>query len=385
MEQRRQRLAILGSTGSIGTQTLDVVRAYPTHFEVTTLTAHHNWELLATQAIEFEVDSVVISDPKHYIPLKEALSAHPIKVYAGTQALEQVVTSEQVDTVVMALVGYSGLFPTVQALKHGKKVALANKETLVVAGEIVMALSAQYNAPIIPVDSEHSAIFQCLVGEVSPVEKVILTASGGPFLHKTAQELAHVSIADTLNHPYWEMGAKVTVDSASLMNKGFEVIEARWLFGLRADQIEVVIHPGSVVHSFVQFADGALKAQLGTPDMHLPIQYALTFPRRMAMGGKRIDFARLGALSFYAPDMERFPNLALAYDCLRQGGNAGAILNAANEVAVAAFLAGQIPFTRIPQINAQTLNQATAHTHPTLEDYRLSDAEARAIAQSYVK
>ena len=306
--ERKQRLAVMGSTGSIGTQTLDIVRNYPDRFEITTLTANNQWQVLAEQAREFMPDSVVIANDTYYTPLKEALSSLPIKVYAGNDALEQVVCSEAVDTVVMALVGYSGLFPTVSALKHGKKVALANKECLVVAGEIVTALSAKHRAPILPVDSEHSAIFQCLVGEHSPIDKIILTASGGPFLHKTAAELEEVSIADALNHPYWNMGAKVTIDSASLMNKGFEVIEARWLFDLRPEQIEVVIHPRSVIHSMVQFADGAIKAQLGTPDMHLPIQYALSFPERLPLTGPRVDFPTLGKLEFFKPDTNRFPN-----------------------------------------------------------------------------
>lgn len=380
--ERKQRLAVMGSTGSIGTQTLDIVRNYPDRFEITTLTANNQWQVLAEQAREFMPDSVVIANDTYYTPLKEALSSLSIKVYAGNDALEQVVCSEAVDTVVMALVGYSGLFPTVSALKHGKKVALANKECLVVAGEIVTALSAKHRAPILPVDSEHSAIFQCLVGEHSPIDKIILTASGGPFLHKTAAELEEVSIADALNHPYWNMGAKVTIDSASLMNKGFEVIEARWLFDLRPEQIEVVIHPRSVIHSMVQFADGAIKAQLGTPDMHLPIQYALSFPERLPLAGPRVDFPTLGKLEFFKPDTNRFPNLELAFECLRRGGNAGAILNAANEVAVAAFLGGEIRFIDIPRINTTTLANSTFIEHPTLEEYRQTDHEAREIARS---
>ena len=380
--ERKQRLAVMGSTGSIGTQTLDIVRNYPDRFEITTLTANNQWQVLAEQAREFMPDSVVIANETYYTPLKEALSSLPIKVYAGSDALEQVVCSEAVDTVVMALVGYSGLFPTVSALKHGKKVALANKECLVVAGEIVTALSAKHRAPILPVDSEHSAIFQCLVGEHSPIDKIILTASGGPFLHKTAAELEEVSIADALNHPYWNMGAKVTIDSASLMNKGFEVIEARWLFDLRPEQIEVVIHPRSVIHSMVQFADGAIKAQLGTPDMHLPIQYALSFPERLPLAGPRVDFPTLGKLEFFKPDTNRFPNLELAFECLRRGGNAGGILNAANEMAVAAFLKGEIRFIDIPRINTTTLEKSTFIEHPTLEEYRQTDQEAREIARS---
>lgn len=382
MTQSKQRLAVLGSTGSIGTQTLDIVRRYGDRFEITTLSAHSNWKKLVEQAVEFTPDNVVIADKTHYTAVRDALADHPVKVYAGSDALEQVVCSEQVDTVVMALVGYSGLFPTVSALKHGKKVALANKECLVVAGEIVTRLSAEHRAPIIPVDSEHSAIFQCLTGEHSAVEKVILTASGGPFLHRPAEELERVSVEEALNHPSWCMGAKVTIDSASLMNKGFEVIEARWLFGLRPEQIDVVIHPRSVIHSMVQFGDGAVKAQIGTPDMHLPIQYALTFPQRLPLQGPRIDFCKLGCLEFFEPDPMRFPNLALAFECLRRGGNAGAVLNAANEVAVAAFLDRKIRFTDIARINEETLGRTTLRKCVSLEEYRRTDREARQTALS---
>ena len=382
MTQSKQRLAVLGSTGSIGTQTLDIVRRYGDRFEITTLSAHSNWKKLVEQAVEFTPDNVVIADKTHYTAVRDALADHPVKVYAGSDALEQVVCSEQVDTVVMALVGYSGLFPTVSALKHGKKVALANKECLVVAGEIVTRLSAEHRAPIIPVDSEHSAIFQCLTGEHSAVEKVILTASGGPFLHRPAEELERVSVEEALNHPSWCMGAKVTIDSASLMNKGFEVIEARWLFGLRPEQIDVVIHPRSVIHSMVQFGDGAVKAQIGTPDMHLPIQYALTFPQRLPLQGPRIDFCKLGCLEFFEPDPMRFPNLALAFECLRRGGNAGAVLNAANEVAVAAFLDRKIRFTDIARINEETLGRTTLSECVSLEEYRRTDREARQTALS---
>ena len=382
MTQSKQRLAVLGSTGSIGTQTLDIVRRYGDRFEITTLSAHSNWNKLVEQAVEFTPANVVIADKTHYTAVRDALADHPVKVYAGSDALEQVVCSEQVDTVVMALVGYSGLFPTVSALKHGKKVALANKECLVVAGEIVTRLSAEHRAPIIPVDSEHSAIFQCLTGEHSAVEKVILTASGGPFLHRPAEELERVSVEEALNHPSWCMGAKVTIDSASLMNKGFEVIEARWLFGLRPEQIDVVIHPRSVIHSMVQFGDGAVKAQIGTPDMHLPIQYALTFPQRLPLQGPRIDFCKLGCLEFFEPDPMRFPNLALAFECLRRGGNAGAVLNAANEVAVAAFLDRKIRFTDIARINEETLGRTTLRECVSLEEYRRTDREARQTALS---
>lgn len=381
----KQRLAILGSTGSIGTQTLDIVRNYPDRFEVTTLSANRQWQKLAEQAIEFLPDNVVIADKQYYPQLCNALIDYPIKVYAGSESLEQVVCSTEVDTVVMALVGYSGLFPTAQALRHGKKVALANKECLVVAGEIITRLSTEHHAPILPVDSEHSAIFQCLAGENAPIDKIILTASGGPFLHKTIEEMEQVGIEQALNHPNWHMGAKVTIDSASLMNKGFEVIEARWLFGLRPEQIDVVIHPGSIIHSMVQFQDGAIKAQIGTPDMHLPIQYALTFPQRLPLVGKRLDFCTLRRLEFFKPDTQRFPNLRLAFECLKTGGNAGAILNAANEVGVAAFLAEKIRFTDIARINEETLNRIPATHCKTLEEYEQTDREAREMASSLIK
>lgn len=380
----KQRLAILGSTGSIGTQTLDIVRNYPDRFEVTTLSANRQWQKLAEQAIEFLPDNVVITDKQYYPQLCNALIDYPIKVYAGSESLEQVVCSTEVDTVVMALVGYSGLFPTAQALRHGKKVALANKECLVVAGEIITRLSTEHHAPILPVDSEHSAIFQCLAGENAPIDKIILTASGGPFLHKTIEEMEQVGIEQALNHPNWHMGAKVTIDSASLMNKGFEVIEARWLFGLRPEQIDVVIHPGSIIHSMVQFQDGAIKAQIGTPDMHLPIQYALTFPQRLPLVGKRLDFCTLRRLEFFKPDTQRFPNLRLAFECLKTGGNAGAILNAANEVGVAAFLAEKIRFTDIARINEETLNRIPATHCKTLEEYEQTDREAREMASSLI-
>ena len=374
----------MGSTGSIGTQTLDIVRNYPDRFEVTTLSANRQWQKLAEQAIEFLPDNVVIADKQYYPQLCNALIDYPIKVYAGSESLEQVVCSTEVDTVVMALVGYSGLFPTAQALRHGKKVALANKECLVVAGEIITRLSTEHHAPILPVDSEHSAIFQCLAGENAPIDKIILTASGGPFLHKTIEEMEQVGIEQALNHPNWHMGAKVTIDSASLMNKGFEVIEARWLFGLRPEQIDVVIHPGSIIHSMVQFQDGAIKAQIGTPDMHLPIQYALTFPQRLPLAGKRLDFCTLRRLEFFKPDTQRFPNLRLAFECLKTGGNAGAILNAANEVGVAAFLAEKIRFTDIARINEETLNRIPATHCKTLEEYEQTDREAREMASSLI-
>ena len=335
------------------------MRNYPERFEITTHRAIGKRSRHC--AVRIAPDNAVIANERFYTPLREALSSQPIKVYAGEQALEQVVRSEAVDTVVMALVGYSGLFPTVSALLHGKKVALANKECLVVAGEIITALSAEHRAPILPVDSEHSAIFQCLVGEPSPVEKVILTASGGPFLHKTAAELEKVSVEDALNHPCWTMGAKVTIDSASLMNKGFEVIEAKWLFGLRPDQIDVLIHPRSVIHSMVQFADGAVKAQLGTPDMHLPIQYALSFPERMPLDGPRIDFAELGCLEFFKPDTARFPNLGLAFECLRRGTRGNPQCCERN--CGSAFSDGQIGFHPISRISTPKPSHGPPQSH----------------------
>lgn len=381
----KQKLAILGSTGSIGTQTLEIVDAYPENFEVNTLTANDNWQLLAQQAIKYQPDSVVIANETHYKQLKDELSGHLIKVYAGSDAVEQVVESSEVDTVVTALVGYSGLFPTVNAIKHSKKIALANKETLVVAGEIVMALADKYNAPILPVDSEHSAIFQSLVGEVSPIEKIIITASGGPFLRKTKAELESVTVKDALRHPNWVMGNKITIDSATLMNKGFEVIEARWLFDLKPSQIEVVVHPGSVIHSMVQFADGAIKAQMGVPDMKLPIQYALTFPLRYKINDSRFNFTNGTVFEFFTPDYDRFPLLRLAYESLERGGNMACVINSANEIAVREFLNGKISFTDISSIIHKTVETVEFVKHPTLDEYKLIDAESRKVAQGFVK
>lgn len=381
----KQKLAILGSTGSIGTQTLEIVDAYPENFEVNTLTANDNWQLLAQQAIKYQPDSVVIANETHYKQLKDELSGHLIKVYAGSDAVEQVVESSEVDTVVTALVGYSGLFPTVNAIKHSKKIALANKETLVVAGEIVMALADKYNAPILPVDSEHSAIFQSLVGEVSPIEKIIITASGGPFLRKTKAELESVTVKDALRHPNWVMGNKITIDSATLMNKGFEVIEARWLFDLKPSQIEVVVHPGSVIHSMVQFADGAIKAQMGVPDMKLPIQYALTFPLRYKINDSRFNFTNGTVFEFFTPDYDRFPLLRLAYESLERGGNMACVINSANEIAVREFLNSKISFTDISRIIHKTVETVEFVKHPTLDEYKLIDAESRKVAQGFVK
>lgn len=376
----KQKIALLGSTGSIGRQTLDVVRTYSDDFEITALSSNRNWELLARQAVEFGADSVVIADKRYYPPLSEALAGEPVKVYAGADALCQVVGGSGVDVVINALVGYAGLAPTVSTLEAGKKLALANKESLVVAGDIVMKMARERQLPVIPIDSEHSAIFQCLAGETSPPYKLILTASGGPFRNMPAEEMAGVTVEQALAHPNWAMGPKISIDSATMLNKGFEVIEAHWLFGIAPAQIEVVVHPQSIVHSLVEFADGALKAQLGTPDMHLPIQYALTFPHRWTIPGERFDMTACGTLTFMPPDMERFPSLGLAYRALEAGGNSGCILNAANEVAVAAFLERKIGFTDIPRVIEHTMGKASLVSRPTLDDYRQSNDEARGIA-----
>lgn len=379
-----QRIALLGSTGSIGTQTLEIIRASEGVFGAEVLTANSNWEQLARQAVEFMPDSVVIADEKYYRPLSDALGKYPIKVYAGAESLEQVVVGSNTDVVVNALVGYPGMMPSVAAVKAGKKLALANKESLVVAGKIIMEQAAANNAPIIPVDSEHSAIFQSLVGEVSPVRRLILTASGGPFRRTPAAELAGVTVEQTLQHPNWEMGAKITVDSATLVNKGFEVIEAHWLFGLPADKIDVIVHPQSVVHSMVEFEDGAIKAQLGTPDMRLPIQYALTFPARIDFGGERFDFMKNPSFTFEPVDEMKFPALGIAYDCLRRGGTAPCVLNAANDVAVAAFLAGRIGYRDIVNIIEKTLAKAGFVAVPSLDDLVGMNSEAGRLAESFL-
>ena len=377
----KRQIALLGSTGSIGTQALDVVRDNTDRFEIYALVARQNVDLLAQQAREFRPEVVVIADEQYYAPLKEALADLPMKVWAGTDAIADVVQMAPVDVVLTAMVGYAGLRPTLAALEAGKAVALANKETLVVAGELVTATARRTGAPILPVDSEHSAIFQCLVGQdASAVEKVILTASGGPFRTTTREALADVTPAEALRHPNWSMGAKVTIDSASMMNKGFEMIEARWLFGLLPEQIEVVVHPQSIVHSMVQFADGAVMAQLGTPDMHLPIAYALAYPHRLRSAAPLLDFAQLSTLIFEAPDRERFRNLDYAYEAARRGGNMPCILNAADEVAVAAFLSGKIGFLAMSDLIAETMARTTFIATPTYDDYVLTDAEARRIA-----
>ena len=381
----KQRLALLGSTGSIGQQTLDIVRQRPDEFEVTTLTAARSWERLVEQAKEFLPDNVVIADRSLYGVVSEALKDEPVKVYAGDEALSQVVASGEVDTVVNALVGYAGMLPSLSAVRAGKRLALANKESLVVAGELIMKEAAERNVPILPIDSEHSAIFQCLLGEVSPVRRVIITASGGPFLRTPAEELKNVTVEQALAHPNWSMGAKITIDSSTLVNKGFEVIEAKWLFGLKPEQIDVLVHPQSIVHSMVEFDDGAIKAQLGAPDMHLPIQFALRFPHRGECGESRFSFADNPTLTFERVDDVRFPMLNTAYECLRKGGNSCCVMNGANEVAGASFLGGRIKYIDIPHVIQQTLSRATFVAHPSVEDYALSNEESRRIAEEIVR
>ena len=379
----KKQIAILGSTGSIGTQALKVIEEHPDLYEAYALTANNSVELLANQARKFMPDAVVIANEQRYPELKEALKDLPIKVYAGHDALCEIVTAKPVDIVLASMVGYAGLQPTMNAIKAGKTIALANKETLVVAGELINDLAQRYQAPILPVDSEHSAIFQCL--EINnPVEKVILTASGGPFRTFTREQLATVTKEQALKHPNWKMGAKITIDSASMMNKGFEVIEAKWLFGVRPDQIEVVVHPQSLIHSMVEFEDGAVKAQLGVPDMRLPIQYAFSYPKRLHSSFGRIDFMKCHELTFEAPDKDKFRNLALAYEALHQGGNMPCIVNAANEVVVAAFLNDRISFLGMSDVIEKTMQRVQFIKTPTYSDYVETDAEARRIAEELV-
>ena len=377
-----KQIAILGSTGSIGTQTLDVVRQHPTEFGVYALTAHRSVELLIEQALEFNPAVVCIADESCYPRLREALSDLPIRVMAGERALEELVTMPAIDVVVAAMVGYAGLPPTIAAIKAKKTIALANKETLVVAGEITCRLAQRHKVSILPVDSEHSAIFQSLVGEdMASVEKLLLTASGGPFRTFSLEKMQHVTAAQALQHPNWEMGAKITIDSASMMNKGFEVIEARWLFDIPVEKIQVLVHPQSVVHSAVQFVDGSVKAQLGTPDMRMPIQYALTYPKRWQSDVPRLDLFANNQLTFEAPDMKRFPNLALAYEAMNRGGNVPCVLNAANEVVNLAFREGKCGFLQMSDVIAQTMTKTTFIVEPTYEDYVQTDKEARRIAK----
>jgi 1-deoxy-D-xylulose-5-phosphate reductoisomerase len=381
-----KQIAILGSTGSIGTQTLDVVRQHPEAFSVYALSAHRSIDLLIKQALEFNPAVVCIADETYYRPLCEALSDLPIRVLAGEKALAEMVTMPAIDVVVAAMVGYAGLRPTIEAIKAKKTIALANKETLVVAGEIIDRLAKRYKVDILPVDSEHSAIFQSLVGEdMTSVEKLLLTASGGPFRNFTLEQMQHVTASEALRHPNWEMGAKITIDSASMMNKGFEVIEARWLFDIPVDKIQVLVHPQSVVHSAVQFVDGSVKAQLGTPDMRMPIQYALTYPERWMSDVARLDLFATQSLTFEEPDLKRFPNLALAYEAMNKGGNMPCVLNAANEVVNLAFREGQCGFMQMSNVIAKTMEKTMFITEPTYEDYVQTDKEARKIALELLK
>ena len=384
-DNRKRSIAILGSTGSIGTQTLQVVEEHPEIFEVYAITANTRVDELIAQARKFMPEAVVIADESKYPKLKEALSDLPIKVYGGYEAICQIVESKPIDIVVTAMVGFSGLRPTINAIKAGKAIALANKETMVVAGELINALAIEHRTPILPVDSEHSAIFQCLAGEMhNKVEKLILTASGGPFRTFTKEQMEHVTRQQALKHPNWSMGAKITIDSASMMNKGFEVMEAKWLFGVGAEDIEVVVHPQSVIHSMVQFEDGAIKAQLGTPDMRLPIMYALTYPARLSSSFERIDWNTLKELTFEKPNLELFPNLQHAYTALAQGGNIPCVVNAANEICVAAFLEERIKFTDMPKLIERAMEKATYILKPTLDDYLETDREIREMVKNWI-
>ena len=379
----KQRLAILGSTGSIGVQTLDIVRENPDRFEARILTAHGNWEQLARQAREFDADTVVIADKRYYTPLREALSDTDTKVFAGEEAVAQVAASGAADVVVNALVGYAGLAPTVAALEAGRKLALANKESLVVAGAYVMPLARERRAPV-PIDSEHSAIFQCLAGERAAVRRLIITCSGGSFRDLPREALASVTVEQALHHPQWHMGAKITIDSSTLVNKGFEVIEAHWLFGTPAERIDVVMHPQSIIHSMVEFDDGAIKAQLGTPDMRMPISYALFFPERAHRPQERFSFVEHPQLTFAEVDRVKYPALDIAYDCLRRGGTAACTMNGANEEAVAAFLAGRCAWLDIVRAIEYALGHAAFVAAPTLDDYAAANDEARTLAARFL-
>lgn len=384
-DQHIKRIAIFGSTGSIGTQALDVIAANPDKFSAEVLTAQNNEELLIQQALKFTPNIVVIGDEKKYLKVKEALAATNTKVFTGEKALEEVAAMDAYDLMLAAIVGYAGLKPTLNAISNGKAVALANKETLVVAGDIVMKKAVEKRVPIIPVDSEHSAIFQCLVGETrNPMEKVILTASGGPFLGRKPNFLVNVKREHALQHPNWNMGAKVTIDSATLMNKGLEMIEAKWLFNLKPEQIQVLIHPQSIIHSMVQFEDGSIKAQLGLPDMRLPIQYAMAFPKRIFNGLPRYDFKKISTLTFEEPDMKTFRNLALAVEALQKGGNLPCIMNAANEIAVYAFLRNRIGFLDMTDVIEKTMQKIPFISKPSLEEYFESDGEARTYAADMI-
>lgn len=381
----QKNIAILGSTGSIGTQTLDIIRDFPQRFKATVLTARNNWQLLVKQALEFKPDVVVIANDDHYNKVKEALKDKNIKILSGPESIESVVTLPQVDMVITAMVGYSGLLPTVSAIKSGKTIGLANKETLVVAGEIITKLVKDCNSRIIPVDSEHSAIFQCLVGEEhSSMKKILLTASGGPFRTYSKELLESVTAKDALKHPNWNMGNKVTIDSASMMNKGFEMIEAKWLFDCEPQNIQILVHPQSIVHSMVEFSDGSIKAQLGVPDMRIPIQYALGYPQRLKSDKYLLDWRKVTQLTFEEPDLVKFPLLRLAFEAIEKGGNMPCILNAANEVAVKYFLTGKIKFTQMPVIAQMAMNKVSFIANPDIEDLIATNSEAVKIAEEWV-
>ncbi len=384
---KKKQIAILGSTGSIGTQALQVIAEHSDRYEVYCLTANNRVEQLAQQAHQFRPAAIVIANESRYDELKRLTDDLPdVKVYAGAQALNEIVEAKPIDIVLTAMVGFAGLAPTIHAIKARKTIALANKETLVVAGELIGSLATQYHAPILPVDSEHSAIFQSLVGEdANPIDKILLTASGGPFRTFTAAQLAQVTKADALRHPTWDMGAKITIDSATMMNKGFEVIEAKWLFGVKASQIEVLVHPQSIVHSAVQFVDGAVKAQLGVPDMRLPIQYAFSYPERLTLSGERLDLFKARNLEFFEPDLEKFRCLALAFEAIRKGGNMPCIVNAANEVVNRGFLEDRCGFLQMGDIIAETMQRCTFDASPTYDTYIATDAEARRIAGELMK
>ncbi len=384
-DKKKRGIAILGSTGSIGTQALEVIESHLDKFELIALSAENNVELLIRQAKKFKPDSVVIGNEKHYNFLKNALADDFIKVYAGKDAITQIVEHSGIDIVLTAMVGYAGLLPTVNAIKSGKRIALANKETLVVAGDLITRLSKEYKAEIIPVDSEHSAIFQCLAGELhNEIEKIYLTASGGPFRTYSLEEMKNIKLNQALNHPTWNMGAKITIDSASMMNKGLEAIEAKWLFDLKPEQIDVIIHPQSIIHSIVQFEDGSMKAQMGLPDMKLPIQYALSFPQRIKSKFPRFNFLDYPNLSFEQADSKKFRNLAISFEVMKLGGNAACIMNAANEIAVEAFLNEKAEFMQIPDIIEKTLEKIEFVAHPDLDDYVFFDNKARSIAKTFI-
>jgi 1-deoxy-D-xylulose-5-phosphate reductoisomerase len=381
----KKKIAILGSTGSIGTQALEIAREQKDKIEIEVLTANSNADLLIAQAKEFTPNHVVIADESKYLQVKEALAVHDIKVFAGIKAIADIMEITSADTVLTAMVGYSGLLPTIKAIENKKRIALANKETLVVAGELITQLCTQNRVDLIPVDSEHSAIFQCLVGEdLNAIENIILTASGGPFRGKKRNDLAEVTKAQALKHPNWSMGAKITIDSATLMNKGLEVIEAKWLFGVKGANIKAVVHPQSIIHSMVEFTDGSIKAQMGLPDMKLPIHYAFFFPSRIQTDFKRLSFTEINTLTFEEPDPETFRNLGLAYEAMNKGGNMACILNAANEVAVDAFLNDKIKFLQIAELNERCMNSVSFIAKPTLDDYISTDAETRKVAASFL-